>query len=279
MPTIGLVAIDIDGTLVNSKGEVSEATKRECKRLHRIGVVLVLATGRRYLTASRAGRELGIPILLGVHNGAALRELDGTLVYSETLDETSVREACRVGRDAGAYAWVYQDYPDNPNTRIFCEPPETASFEMQAYVENYHKAAAAYIKVVDDLPTRFIGEAVETMLTTYEANGDHVIDAVTDALGERASVIKEVSHGTCHVEVAHPKVSKALPLTYLAERHGLTMAQTMAVGDNFNDLDMLRVAGHPVVMGNARPALKEMGFRVAPTNDEDGLAQVLAEIR
>jgi HAD superfamily hydrolase (TIGR01484 family) len=104
-------------------------------------------------------------------------------------------------------------------------------------------------------------------------------DALSAELGERASVIREMSSGVSQIEVAHPDVSKALALSFLAERDGLTRDDVMAVGDNFNDIDMLEYAGHPVVMGNAHEELRQMGYHVAPTNDEDGLAAVLAEAR
>ena len=117
------------------------------------------------------------------------------------------------------------------------------------------------------------------MITTTAADADAMVDILTKEFGERASVIKELSSGVAQIEVAHPDVSKALALRFLSERDDIPRDEIMAIGDNFNDIDMLEYAGHPVIMGNAHEELRHMGYHVAPTNDEDGLAAVLAEVQ
>jgi Cof subfamily protein (haloacid dehalogenase superfamily) len=275
---IRVIGLDIDGTLLDGRGEVSAAARRELRRLHQQGTIIALVTGRRFRTAREAGAQIGVPVLYGVHNGAALRRSDGSYVYACCLQEAAVREACRVGRSAGAFAFVYQDDAATGETRIYCESPEGAAAAVGEYVRFYTRRNQQYVHLVEDLSREFCGPALEVMLTCAAALGDAVSDAVETALGARVRVIQEVSHGICHVEVAHPLVSKALPLERLAEEAGVGPEAVMAVGDNFNDLDMLRYAGYAVVMGNARPELLRMGFHVAPRNDEDGLAVLLGTV-
>ena len=278
MEDVRLVGIDIDGTLLDSRGEISAATHRELERLHRRGVLLVLVTGRRFHTASQVAAKLRVPVLLAVHNGAALRERDGTYLYADLLPEREARIACRVGQENGAFAWVYQDDEDGSTTRIYCEPRDRAPDGLEAYIGRYFDANPGFITVLDDLSREFVGATLEVMLTTPQENGDAVIAAATEALDGRARVIEERSRGICHIEVAHPRVSKARPLAFLAAKHGIPREAILAVGDNYNDLDMLEYAGHAVVMGNAHLPLHGYGYRVTATNDDDGLAQVLAEI-
>ena len=279
MGPVRLAGLDIDGTLLNSSGEVTAATLRELHRLHSEGVVLALVTGRRFVSALEVVEQVGLPLSVGVHNGAALREADGSYVYTRALPQESTRMACRLGRSAGAFAWVYRDDTSTGVTRIFCEPPTSApDGAVMAFAQRYVVANQDVLTVVEDLARGFVGDAVEVMLTADESIGDAVIACVSEGVGDAAQVIKEVSSGICHIEVAHPCVSKALPLRTIAERHGLDPREVLAIGDNFNDIDMLQYAGHAYVMGNARPELLGMGFPAAPSHDEDGLAWVLSQI-
>ena len=94
---VRLICIDIDGTLLDSAGEIPAATHRELERLHAAGRTLALVTGRRFVSAMDIARQLTVPVLLGVHNGAALRNLDGSAVYRKTLGAADVRRACALG--------------------------------------------------------------------------------------------------------------------------------------------------------------------------------------
>jgi hydroxymethylpyrimidine pyrophosphatase-like HAD family hydrolase len=84
------------------------------------------------------------------------------------------------------------------------------------------------------------------------------------------------------LDILPPGYSKGLALEKLARRRGLRREETMAIGDNYNDLEMLKFSGHPVLMGNATAELlatgRDLGWRVAPTNDHDGVAQIVEDV-
>ncbi len=279
MRNVRLIAIDIDGTLLDSSGQIPAATHRELERLHAAGKTLALVTGRRFISAVEVARELTVPVLLGVHNGAALRHLDGSTVYRETLGAEHVHRACALGKTHGGFPWIYVDEPDNGDSRIFCEAPDSAPEGVRHFATTYYDRNTQYFQVLNDVAVDLDSDAVEVMVTTTAADADAMVDTLAKEFGDRASVIKELSSGVAQIEVAHPKVSKALALRFLAQRGGIPRDEIMAIGDNFNDIDMLEYAGHPVVMGNAHEELRHMGYHVAPTNDEDGLAVVLAAVR
>jgi len=270
--TIRLVGIDIDGTLLDSRGVIREATHAALMRLHRKGVLIVLITGRRFESAIQIVRQLGVPVLMGLHNGASLRHPDGETLYAELLPEADARRAAALARACGAYPIAYQ--PDTV-TRILCEPPETAPEELARDVRGYLSRNAEYLTHVESLSASLSGGVLELMAMVPTPLGKKATAWMQERLGDRAHVIPSVIGATTYIEVAHPRVSKALPLQFLCEREGWSPEHVLAVGDNFNDLDMLRYAAHAVIMGNAAPELRAMGFRVARTNDEDGLAQVL----
>lgn len=279
MRDVRLICIDIDGTLLNSSDEITPATHRELERLHAAGKTLALVTGRRFLSAVEVARKLTVPVALGVHNGATLRRLDGSAIYRKTLGAAAVRRACEIALARRGFPWIYVDEPDSGDSRVYCEDPASASDGVRRFATTYHARNEQYFNVLDELVAGYEGDAIEVMVTTTADDADTMVAALQSEFGERASVIKELSSGVAQIEVAHPEVSKALALRFLADRDGLTRDDIMAVGDNFNDIDMLEYAGHPVVMGNAHAELRGMGYRVAPTNDEDGLAAVLAEVR
>lgn len=274
MKDIRLVAIDIDGTLLNSQGRITEATHRALERLHKRGILLLLVTGRRFESAIRVVRQLAVPVLMGLHNGATLRQPDGETLYLELLSEADARDAAKQARQENAYPIAYQpDFVEG--TRIVCEPPETAPPELVPYLRDYTRRNANYVVPVECLSCSLVGGVLEVMAMAPVSYGERVAEQMRQRLANRAHVITAIVGSTTYIEVAHPRVSKALPLQYLCEREGWSPENVLAVGDNYNDLDMLRYAGHPVLMGNAAPELLRIGFFVAPPNDEDGLAHVL----
>lgn len=279
MKDVRLIGIDIDGTLLNSSGEITAATHRELERLHAAGKTLALVTGRRFVTAAEVARKLSVPVFLGIHNGAVLRRLDGSAVYRRTLAAAEVRRACELAKAHGGFTWIYADEEGRSDCDVYCEDPASAADGVRRYATTYHGRNAQYFHVLDDIVGGYAGDAIEVMVTVTADESVTMAHALSVELGERASVIREISSGVSQIEVAHPDVSKALALSFLAERDGLAPDDVMAVGDNFNDIGMLEYAGHPVVMGNAHEELKGMGYHVAPTNDEDGLASVLALVR
>ncbi len=279
MKDVRLICIDIDGTLLNSSDEITPATHRELERLHAAGKTLALVTGRRFMSAVEVARKLTVPVVLGVHNGATLRRMDGSAVYRKTLGAVDVRRACEIASAHGGFPWIYVDEADSGDSRVYCEDPASAADGVRRFATTYYARNEQTFHAVGDLATGYDGDAIEVMVTTAADDADAMVFTLKSEFGERASVIKELSSGVAQIEVAHPDVSKALTLRFLAERDGLTRDDIMAAGDNFNDIDMLEYAGHPVVMGNAHAELKSMGYYVAPTNDEDGLAAVLAKVK
>ena len=280
MTDIRLIGIDIDGTLLNSSGRISDPTLAQMRRLHDLGVQLVLVTGRRYLTAADVCRQLNLPLLIASNNGASLRPLGGLTLYREELDEAATRQVCGEARRLGGFPWAFVEVNDAGDSIIYCEEPAAADSEGYAfdYLRAYFEAWRNYMRVVSDLSAEFIGASVEVVITVPPGHADPLAEALRARFGGLISVIQEHSRGYSQVDAAHPSVSKALPLKRLAEKNGLTPENVMAVGDNLNDLEMLEYAGYPVVMGNAHSGLLDLGYRIAPTNDKDGLAHVLAEI-
>jgi hypothetical protein len=130
---------------------------------------------------------------------------------------------------------------------------------------------------VEDLERDLPEEAIQVMFADRLPAMLELFPRLVAALGARAKVERtfypaQGTHGMGFLDVLHPEVSKGEALAFLWRRWGVPREETMAVGDNWNDHDMLTKAGRGLVMGNADPALHALGLEVHPTNDQDGVA-------
>ena len=130
---------------------------------------------------------------------------------------------------------------------------------------------------VADLEAALGDDPIQVMFGGAIADMVALLSPLVDGLGAAARVERTVypAHGVGILDVLEPGVGKAAALAFLQERWGMRAAETVAIGDNWNDHEMLARAGRGLVMGNADPALCALGLEVLPTNDEDGVAVAL----
>ncbi|HEX8707290.1 MAG TPA: Cof-type HAD-IIB family hydrolase [Pyrinomonadaceae bacterium] len=279
---VRLLALDLDGTLLNSRGELTERNFQAIQAARASGVRVAVVTGRRFRDARPLALQLGLDVPVISHNGALTK-------HARTLETVAVRllpleaaqEVLRVGKSQGADALVSDD-------------PEGAGLLLYDHVSENNHALAKYIA----WSRRIHGEeAVETVrrVPSLEDYLDHapvhisfsgqvavmsrLSEQLARELGASVKVLSTVypKLDFTLLDILHPDVSKGEGVRAAAEEHGFQAEEVMAVGDNFNDLEMLRYAGTCVVMGNASTALHELlgdkaGFHLTATNDEDGVA-------
>lgn len=270
---VRLVAIDIDGTLLDSRGRVSEDNAAAVVAARAAGVDVVLVTGRSYPFARAVVADL-LPedVALIVSNGAIERTLGGETLASRLLPRDAARMVLErtapyrrfsaVLFDREARGHVVADTLDweHPHRRRYWE-------RHQHFIGHATPLEAALTE--DPIQVMFNGE-VETMRAVYAALGglDEVFVCRTEYEARDFSL----------VDVLSPAATKGVALAARAARLGIEPAQVMAIGDNFNDLEMLEFAGVPVVMGNAVDALRARGWQETATQDESGVAQAIRRI-
>ena len=271
-----LLALDIDGTLLGSDKRISERTRRAVGAARGAGVRVVLVTGRRYPAARPIAVQLGPGVPLVLHHGALALEPQGErdhegpplILRCLPLDREVVRAAIRLGRECGADPVVHCGFRGEGRLLVAGIAADNAM--LAGYVA---RAARERMQVEDlerDLPAdpvqvMFAGP-LETMIAMYPR--------LRAGLGARAKVERTFypAQGTGFLDVLDPRVSKGEAVAFLSARWGIRREETVAIGDNWNDHDMLTGAGRGLVMGNADPALHALGLEVLPTNDEDGVA-------
>ena len=284
---IRLIGIDVDGTLLDSVGRLSEANRAAIHEAVSAGVHVALVTGRSYPFARPVADTLPSSISLIVSNGAVERSTDGSTLARRLLDRRVARRVLDSTRDHRDSAELILDR-DADRQVVF----ETMDWEhpgRQRYWSRNHSHIAQSVPLEDALTedpiqVMFNG-GVEAMRPLAEAlrgltwtPPSASAESVGGPPAQAFSVLmtEYVHRDFSLVDVTAPEATKGRALAWRAERLGLTRDEVMAVGDNFNDLEMLEFAGTPVVMANSVDALKDRGWHVTGHQNDAGVAQAIA---
>jgi hydroxymethylpyrimidine pyrophosphatase-like HAD family hydrolase len=280
---IRLLALDIDGTTLNSKGEIADATRKSIRDAEEAGVLVTIASGRRFRDAQPVGRALELNAPLVTHNGALLKYADSeeTVHCSLLSMETSI-EIVRVGKDYGGDALVSTD-PHGHGILLYDRVSDN-NLPLKKYLrwsENLHggEVGREGVSQVESLEAAIPDQ--EVVHISFSGTCDSMsamLSVLGRELGNTVTILPTIypHWDFTLIDILPPDASKGHGVAKLAEINGLTAENVMAVGDNFNDLEMLEYAGTPVVMGNADPRLLErVEFNTTVSNDENGVAAAI----
>ena len=255
-----LVATDLDGTLLDSRGDLSERTRTVLDRLDEAGVPLVVVTARplRWMT------ELW-PVV-GWHGVGIVS--NGAIVYDVAEDRIHELEGIEVEAGLALVAAIRAALP----SAAFAFELVSGFAHEPAYDEPHHvpdgSPSGPAEEVLSEVAVKVLVKAAGTDPATLR-------DVVAAAVGDTATPTWSVDG---LVEISAAGVTKAAALARVCERLGVDAADVVAFGDMPNDLAMLTWVGTSYAVANAHPSVLEVVDHVAPSNDEDGVAQVLAGI-
>ncbi len=276
---IKLLALDLDGTLLNSRGEIPEKNIEAIQRAEAKGVLVTIATGRRFRDALPVARQINLNAPLICHNGALLKYAD-TLenVAVSLLEKETVREILRVGKRFGGDALLSAD-PIGKGVLLY-DTISAENIPLQKYIawsKRLHGAEAdEAVHHVENLEA-VCGE-IETVHISFSGTLAPMAELemiLRDELNDTVTVLTTVYPRLDFtlIDILPPDASKGMGVEKLALLNNLSAENVMAIGDNFNDLEMLEYAGTAVVMGNASPELLERAdFFSTLSNDENGVA-------
>lgn len=263
-----LLALDIDGTLLDSSRQIRPRVRAALAGALGRGVRLVLATGRRGPAARRVMHELDLgPLPLILHNGALVL-LDERVERCLPLERQTALDAIRAGQRLGAGAVVHFGHAGEG--RLLFERGAPQSALVAYYLDRSHQD----VQVVESLEEALREDPMQVMFGGPIGDMEPLGPALLQALGARAQLERTVypERDVALIDVLAPGVGKAAALRFLQQRWGLDPSATLAIGDNWNDRQMLLEAGLGLVMGNAEPGLRALGLGVLPSNDEEGVA-------
>ncbi|HUX45456.1 MAG TPA: HAD-IIB family hydrolase [Terracidiphilus sp.] len=279
-PPVRLVAIDMDGTLLPTFSQtISRRNAQALKAAQDAGITVAIATGRRtaYTAPLLEGLGLRADMPLITSNGAVTRTLGGESMDRSHLTARAARAVCGLLRPFGTMVFTFDRLGPG---ELVLEDLEQAHGRIALWVEANHAA----IQVVKPLEKALMDG--EDPIQGMVAGGLSKMRQAEAALkaSEWASECDSVrteypGRDLSILDLLPPGVSKGWALARLAVRLGVDRKETMAIGDNWNDVDMLEWTGRSVLMGNAALELRTMaklrGWKQAPPNDEDGVAVVL----
>lgn len=282
-----LIAIDLDGTLLNSKHQVSSENENALRQAQRNGIEVVVSTGRAYFDVVSIFEPLGIKTWVISANGAVIHDPDGRLYHSETIDKKRAYDILSWLESENYYYEVFTDSaiytPQNGRQLLDVEldrvksanPEADLSVLMQAAEVQYSQSGFAYIDTFQELFEE------DKQIDFYNILGFSFFKEKLEAGWQRYQEDKDltlVSSADHNFELSSKKASKGQALERLAKRLNIPMNETAAVGDSLNDRSMLEAAGKGVAMGNAREDIKAIADAVTLTNDEHGVAHMIRHL-
>jgi Cof subfamily protein (haloacid dehalogenase superfamily) len=281
--SIRLLALDLDGTLLNSRGELSERNLEAIAAARSAGVRVALVTGRRFRDARPLALQLGLDVPVISHNGALTK-------HARTLETVAVRllpleaahEVLRVGRENNADALISDD-PHGAGVLVYdhMSDDNQALAKYIAWSRRIHgDEADEAVRRVPSLEDYLDHAPVHATFSGTVARMKNLSERLSHELGASVKLLSTIypKPDFALLDVLHPEASKGEGCEAAAFEQGLKREEVMAIGDNFNDLEMLQYAGTSVLMGNADASLRTLlssdlvGCHTTATNDEDGVA-------
>jgi len=269
---VKLLALDIDGTLLTPRGEITPRTQQAITEARRRGVFVVLVTGRRFGSARELVLRLELDVPLVSHNGALTKNIE-TLetVDFHPLDADTARQIIKIGRQQQV-DMICCDDPHGMGTMVI-EGISEKNRAMHRYLDKYRDSVVEVPDLLEYVQTA----PIQMMFSGCCDPIDEFAETLARAMDGQIQIFKTRyrSVDLSILDALSTTASKGSSLAALAAQHNIAREEVMAVGDNHNDLTMLRYAGLGVVMANAEDELKQMGFCLTASNEEDGVAQAI----
>jgi hypothetical protein len=268
-----MIAMDLDGTLLDSNAKVSEENARAIAEAQSRGIEIVLVTGRRFDFARPIADSLPCDLHFIVNNGAMIKSQSGVTDLRHLLPGATARRVLEATEEFRSGAAVVFDRPRE--NQVMMERPDWDHPVRGRYLRRNRE----YIGLISPLTDCLNG--TDPIQVGYADNCKNLRAAMKllqelPIANEYTLALTEYeSRDLSILDVLKRGVSKGSALAEWTKRRGIAREELMAVGDNWNDREMLEFAGLPIVMGNAVPELKTRGWAVTLTNDENGVAEAI----
>ncbi|MDQ6943623.1 MAG: Cof-type HAD-IIB family hydrolase [Candidatus Eremiobacteraeota bacterium] len=258
---IRLVALDLDGTLIGEDLALRPRVRSAVAAAQAQGVAVTIVTGRMFAAARPFARELAVSGPIVCYQGAAIFDVTtGAVLRQTTVKPDVAREALQWARDHGVHAQCYAD------DTLYVEKIDRFSKRYTALARVEPVVVPSLLDAFAERPTIKI-----VFVDDPEQSGQHLV-ALRALLGDRAYLTR--SH-VDFVEVVDPAVNKGEALAFVAQRHGVPLDETLAIGDAWNDVPLIDAAAIGIAMGSAPPELREHADHVVADVAHDGVAEAI----
>lgn len=282
-----LVAIDLDGTLLNSYGEVSEQTRNALTEAKGRGVEIVLASGRPMSSTKNLAIEFGVDNYVISGNGAAVYDIkNGKIIYDRFLTREQVLKIARVCEENSFYYSVYTEdvaLAKSLNYNILFYHKENSKKteerrtninivqDIEKYIKESEKDKFLKITVCDESKTIF-NSIIKKL---KEIEDIDVLDVEYMSRKIIKSGTEDVPIQYYYTEITNKNANKWTAIEFLMGKLGISREEVIAIGDNINDREMVENSGLGVVMGNSNPKMKEIGNVIVADNNSEGVLEAI----
>lgn len=282
-----LIALDMDGTLLNAEGEISNENKEAILQAQRLGHIVIIATGRSYMDAERQLRLADLECPVVSLNGAVITLADRTVAASTPLNKEDIIPVLRwLNEIPELYYEVYTE--DNVYVELDkrvqleklaahkdTEVPEELAWLLQAMVDQqFQQAAVTYVEKMEDVWSKEENRIYKTLV--FSLNRELLKEASV-RFAAIPGLIITASHVN-NIEINHEEANKGAGVSMLAAHYGIPAEQVAVMGDSYNDLPMFEMAGYKIAMENAAPVLKQTADFITLSHTENGVAAGLRHL-
>lgn len=282
-----LMAIDLDGTLLNSMGEVSENTRKALKQAKKNGTEVVLSSGRPISSTESLAIELGVDNYLISGNGAAVYDIKGQkILYDRFLSKEQVLSIAKICEENSFFYNVYTEdevIASSLNYNVLFYHKENVKKveekrthinvvqNIAEYIEQSGKDRFLKITVCDE--SKFIFNSI--MKRLKEIQGIDVLEVEYMSRKKIKSGTENIDIQYYYTEITNENVNKWTAIEFLLNKLNIRKEEVIAIGDNMNDKEMIVEAGLGVVMGNSNPTMKQLGDVVVADNNSEGVLEAI----
>lgn len=267
--TYKLICLDMDGTLLNDKKELTERTKEAIKRTNEKGICIALSTGRIFTSARYYADLLGIKAPIIASNGAYIREKDNEkIIYKSTIGKENCEKLLEI-MDKYNLKYYYNTFDTVISPRPF--PKGYTYLEMNPDLPEDMKVK---LYVTEDMKAEFIKEEIEILKFICISKDFNTLNNAKEDIIRIGNFEVASSLGD-NFEVMNKGITKGSAVKALAKLYGFKKEEVMCVGDGENDLSMIEYAGLGVAMGNAPDFVKGKADYITGSNNENGVAELL----
>ncbi len=264
-----LIAIDMDGTLLNSENEISLRNRKAIRKAKSLGVNIIISTGRLFASANEYAESLDLTTPIISCNGAYVAEQDrSNIIYDSAIDKEVAKEIIKLSEKENIYYHFYDD-----ETFYLTEKNASSEgFKKWTGVNNiYH--GIDYQTMYNPLKEIEKSQVKVYKYIIVEEDKEKLLsfrNKVSQLTG-----VEIASSWSNNIEVMKKGVTKGNALEKLRKKYNIPSTKVMAIGDNENDVSMLKVAGLAVAMENGDEKAKQNAHYITDTNDNDGVAKVI----
>lgn len=282
-----LVAIDLDGTMLDSYGMVTEETKKTIKKVEEQGVSVIIASGRPIDSIKSIANEIDSKKYFISGNGAIIYDMEKEeIIYEKCMPKEKVLEIIKICEENSIAYNVYTEKEilatalkynvlyynkENLKKEESKKTKITIVKDMYEYVKNKEDANFLKITVCDETKSVF-----NSIIRKFKEIKDiEVLDVSHMSRKTIRQGTEDFSIEYYYTEISRANVDKWYAIEYLMENLNLKREEIMAIGDNINDKMMIENAGLGIAMEQSTPVIKIIADDVAPSNNDDGVAKIL----